>query len=301
MNRHELTALHDMTLFVEVGRTLSFRKASKNLGLPPATLSRRISALEDSLGQKLFHRSTRNVMLSDAGRSYFERCEHLVDEALFIVRTLNEKAQLPAGHLRISVPVDLGIHILGPLIPEFSKKYPDITFDFDLSSNNKDMILDGLDIAIRLSPTDLAQNNSQQIGSISMGLYANPTYLATRGMPLKPNDLLRHICLTTNAGATNSTWSLQHKAKKITREIRVNGVCNTNNLGMIRVLCEHGMGICQLANVLAIESVQSGKLEKVLANWQPLPLYINAITPSTRRSASVDAMLDYLSLKMTHI
>lgn len=301
MNRNELTALHDMALFVEVGRTLSFRQASQNLCIPAATLSRRISTLEESLGLNLFHRSTRHVTLSIEGERYFKRCEHLVDEARFVVKAISAKVQLPVGHLRLSMPVDLAVNVIAPLIPEFSKQYPDITFDFDLSPGNKNMVADGIDIAIRLSTTELVQDNAQCIGSVSMGLYASPSYLAIKGKPDKPADLADHICLLTESNNSCAQWKLQNKTKSLTKEVLVSGVCSANNLGMIRVLSEQGMGICQLANLLALESVQSGSLERLLPNWQPLPFRINAITSSSLRLASVDAMLEYLRSKMAGV
>ena len=111
----DLSALHDMTLFVEVARTANFSRASGNLGVPGATLSRRIAAMERKFGVRLFDRTTRRVELTDAGRRYFERCAHLVDEARLAQEALRDTTAQPSGHVRLSMPVDLGVTVIGPL------------------------------------------------------------------------------------------------------------------------------------------------------------------------------------------
>src|SRR5471032_2239519 len=112
MDKH--SPLLGMSLFVEVARTGNFSRAGDNLGMPVATLSRRIGAMERAFGVRLFDRSTRHVELTEAGRRYFERCAHLVDEARLAQESLFEVASRPAGHIRISLPVDLGTHYIGP-------------------------------------------------------------------------------------------------------------------------------------------------------------------------------------------
>ena len=149
----DLSALHDMTLFVEVARTKNFSAAGRRLGVPAATLSRRIAAMEREFGVRLFDRTTRRVELTEAGARYFERCAHLADEARLAQESLRETATRPGGHLRVSMPVDLGVYMVGPLLPEFTRQFPGITLDLDLSSRHADHV----DVAIRLTP-DLARD-----------------------------------------------------------------------------------------------------------------------------------------------
>ena len=130
-----------MTLFVEVARAGNFSRASAHLGVPGATLSRRIAAMEREFGVRLFDRNTRRVELTDAGRRYFERCTHLVDEARLAQEALRESAALPTGHVRVSMPVDLGVFVIGPLLPEFARQFPGISFDLDLSPLPDDAIV----------------------------------------------------------------------------------------------------------------------------------------------------------------
>ena len=190
-----LSALLDMTLFVEVARTKSFSLASRNLGVPGATLSRRIAAMEREFGVRLFDRTTRRVELTEAGRRYFERCGRLVDEARLAQEALRETAEQPSGHVRLSMPVDLGVLVIGPLLTDFARQFPGITFDLDLSPRYTDLVGDHVDVAIRLGTVKDDQLVARRIGSIAQALYAATAYLALRGTPTQPADLVEHECI----------------------------------------------------------------------------------------------------------
>ena len=162
----DLSVLHDMTLFVAVARTGNFSRAGAYLGVPGATLSRRIAAMEREFGVRLFDRTTRRVELTDAGRRYFERCAHLVDEARLAQEALRESAALPSGHVRVSMPVDLGVFVIGPLLPEFARQFPGISFDLDLSPRHTDLVGEHVDVAIRLGGVKDEQLVARRIGAV---------------------------------------------------------------------------------------------------------------------------------------
>src|SRR5258707_10640890 len=125
--------LQDMTFFVEVARALSFTRASKASGIPIATLSRRVATLEKRVGVRLLERTTRRLALTEPGRRYLERCERIVQEADIAHEILKDAAERPAGHLRVSVPVEFGLISIAPIIDEFARHYPEITIDAELS------------------------------------------------------------------------------------------------------------------------------------------------------------------------
>ena len=112
------SALQDIALFVEVARMRSFSAAARNLNLSTATVSRRIGAFEQEMGSRLFNRTTRRVELTSVGERYFERCNPLVDEAQRAREALLSEAHRPSGHLRLSMPVDLGVALFGPMLPK---------------------------------------------------------------------------------------------------------------------------------------------------------------------------------------
>src|SRR5215469_12467554 len=137
-----------MALFVEVVKAKGFRSAADATGMPNSTLSRRISLLEKAIGLRLLHRTTRKVELTEAGQLYYERCRRIVDEARLAHEQLGEMLAQPSGVLRASLPVDFAVTYLAPLIVEFARTYPGITFEFDLTPRRVDLVSEPFDVAI---------------------------------------------------------------------------------------------------------------------------------------------------------
>ena len=289
----DLSALHDIALFVEVARTANFSRASENLGISTATLSRRIAAMEQRFDTRLFHRTTRRVDLTDAGRRYFERCEHLADEALLAQDVLRDASQRPTGHLRVTMPVDLGMHNVGPLLPEFARLHPGITFEFDLSPVHRDLIGEHFDIAIRLGTVKSEQLVSRRIGWIDLGLFASPAYLALRGHALQPTDLVEHDCIFVGAGQKEARWRLTRDEEALT--VTVQGRFAVNSQSLMSSLCERGMGIAALAPALWRDALATGRLMPVLPDWSVPRLGVYVVTASRMQPASVRAFVQFLA------
>lgn len=285
-----------MTLFVEVARTGNFSLASANLGVPGATLSRRIAAMERAFNVRLFDRTTRRVELTEAGRRYFERCAHLVDEARLAHEALREMATQPSGHVRVSMPVDLGVFVVGPLLPEFARQFPGISFDLDLSSRHIDLVGEHVDIAIRLGRVKDEQLVARRIGVIEQGLFASPGYLELHTRPAQPADLVEHECIFVNSPQRQALWQLQRDGA--TTQVAVRGRFMLNNLGLMRLLAERGMGIAALAPMLVRESVAQGSLVQVLPEWSVPSLPIQAVMASRLQPASVKALVDFLAARL---
>lgn len=142
--------LNDMALFVEVVKARGFRRAAEAVGIPNSTVSRRISSLEKAIGLRLLHRTTRKIELTEAGQIYFQRCKRIVDEAKLAHEQLGELLAQPSGVLRASLPVDFANIYLAPLIAEFARRYPGISFDLDLTPRLVDLVSEPFDVAIRM-------------------------------------------------------------------------------------------------------------------------------------------------------
>lgn len=295
----DLSALHDMTLFVEVARTASFSRASRNLSVPGATLSRRIAAMEREFGVRLFDRTTRRVELTEAGRRHFERCGHLVDEARLAQEALREAAVQPSGHVRLSMPVDLGVTVIGPLLTDFARQFPGITFNLDLSPRNTDLVGEQVDVAIRLGAVKNDKLVARRIGGVEQRLFASPAYLALRGRPIQPTDLVEHDCILNRSVHRQALWRLQGDAD--TAEVLVRGRFMVNNVGLMRVLAERGMGIAVLDPSLVREALASGRLLQVLAEWAAPRLPIHAVMSSRIQPASVRSLLDFLAARLVSL
>ncbi|TJW88457.1 MAG: LysR family transcriptional regulator, partial [Mesorhizobium sp.] len=221
--------LNDMALFVEVARVRSFRKAAEALGMPNSTLSRRISELEKAIGLRLLHRTTRKIEFTEAGQLYYERSKRIVDEARLAHEQLGAMVERPSGVLRVSLPVDFATLYLTPIIGDFARHYPGITFEFDLTPRRVDLVAEPFDVAIRIGKLEDSSLIARLIGRHSRHLYASPGYLEASGEPATPAELAEHECICMPRGPT---WTLHQGMNKV--EVGVRGRFTLNSVGMIR-------------------------------------------------------------------
>jgi len=285
--------LNDMALFVEVVKANGFRHAAEAVGIPNSTLSRRISALEKSIGLRLLHRTTRKIELTEAGQVYFERCKRIVDEARLAHEQLGDMLAQPSGTLRVSLPVDFAVTYLAPLIVEFAGMYPGISFDFDLTPRRVDLVREPVDVAIRIGESESSQLIARTLASLTPYLYASPGYLARAGEPARPAELERHECLTIlKAGA----WTL-HDGKR-TATIPVGGRIALNSVGMIRRLATLDMGIVLLPQEVVADDLASGALCPVLPGWRGTPTSIYAITETRLLPAKTQRFIEFLQTRL---
>ncbi|NHZ66819.1 MULTISPECIES: LysR family transcriptional regulator [Massilia] len=292
-----LSALHDMALFVEVARTMSFSRASTKLGVPGATLSRRIAAMERHFGVRLLDRNTRKVALSEAGQRYFERCAHLVDEARAAQEALSDTVNRPIGHVRVSMPVDLGLTYIGPLLPDFARQYPGISLDLDLSPRHSNLVTEHVDLAIRLGEVVGDQLVVRRLGSLEHFLFAAPSYLALHGQPQQPAELVEHTCITTGSAQQASNWHLQRDGCGM--DVQVRGHFGINNPGLIRLLAERGLGIAALSHKLAREAVSAERLVRVLPDWSFKPVPVSGVMATRMQTASVRVLVEFLAARLS--
>jgi DNA-binding transcriptional LysR family regulator len=195
-----ILALQDMALFVEVARAGSFTGAAKASGVPIATLSRRIAALEKRVGVRLFERTTRRLAVTEPGRRYLERCEVIVQEAGLAHEALMDTARRPAGRLRLSMPVEFGLSLIAPIVDEFARRYPEIAFDLDLSSRPAALADQKVDVSIRLGEiTDPSLVVAAWVARRGCSMPRRPTW---RGVALPGS---RRTWARTSA-SYNPTW-----------------------------------------------------------------------------------------------
>lgn len=283
--------LNDMALFVEVVKARGFRHAAEALGIPNSTVSRRISSLEKAIGLRLLNRTTRKIELTEAGQIYFGRCRRIVDEARLAHEHLGGLLAQPSGILRASLPVDFATIYLAPLIAEFARSYPGISFDFDLSPRRVDLISEPFDIAIRMgSPSD-ANLIARQLALFSCHLYASPRYLEKFGAPSHPSELAQHECLGFRAKKSN-VWTLHNADQSV--EVIVSSRFQLNSVGLIRQLASLDLGIAVLPKEIAAEDVSQGRLHRILPDWEGPPVPVYAITETRLLPAKTQRFIEFL-------
>ncbi|MBS4096069.1 MAG: LysR family transcriptional regulator [Sulfuricella sp.] len=283
--------LNDMALFVEVVKARGFRHAAEVVGMPNSTVSRRISTLEKAIGLRLLHRTTRKIELTEAGQIYFERCKRIVDEAKLAHEQLGEMLAQPSGVLRASLPVDFANIYLAPLIAEFARRYPGISFDFDLTPRLVDLVSEPFDVAIRMGKPPDSNLIARQLANLSCYLYASPRYLEQSGEPGHPTDLAHHECLGFRMPKA-SVWTLNNSDQVV--EVTVGGRFQLNSVGLIRRLAALDLGIAVLPEEIVAEDVAQGRLRRILPDWEGPPVPVYAMTETRLLPAKTQRFIEFL-------
>ncbi len=282
--------LNDMALFVEVVKAKGFRGAAAATGVPDSTLSRRIGALEKAIGLRLLHRTTRKIELTEAGRIYYERCRRIVDEARLAYQQLGTMLEQPSGLLRASLSADFATNFLAPRLGEFAKRYPGISFEFDLTPRRVDLVTEPFDVAVRIGEQPDSTLIARKLAELPRYLYASPAYLAASGEPLRPDDLAAHECLLFRSSQT--TWRLARGNETV--EAQVGGRYRVNSIGMMQRLAVRDAGIAVLAEEVVREDLAKSRLRRVLPDWEAPSISIYAVTETRLLPAKTQRFIEFL-------
>jgi DNA-binding transcriptional LysR family regulator len=266
--------------------------------MPNSTLSRRISGLEKAIGLRLLHRTTRKIELTEAGQLYYERCKRIVDEARLAHEQLGEMLARPSGLLRASLPVDFANVYLAPLIAEFAQQYPGISFDFDLTPRQVDLISEPVDVVIRMGEPPSSNLIARKLASLQRFLYASPQYLEVSGEPQSPLELTHHECLRLR-GPSSDRWTLSGKGE--TEQVDIGGRFELNSVGMLRRMASLDLGVTLLPDGIAAQDVAEGKLRRILPDWQGSPVSVYALTETRLLPAKTQRFIEFVRDKLaTH-
>ena len=186
--------LRAMVVFVEVAKLKGFSRAASALAMPTSTVSRRIAALEREIGLRLFKRTTRKVELTEEGEAYFVRCQRIMEEAQGAHDELTGKRLSPRGHVRVAMTADFGLRLVAAL-PEFSRRFPDLTIEFDLTTRRVDPASENCDVAVFLGPPPDSGLTAIKLAEAQIHLYAAPAYLRGARPVNTLDDLAAHDCI----------------------------------------------------------------------------------------------------------
>lgn len=283
-----ITAARVFIATVERG---SATAAAEALDMSRAMASRYIASIEDWSGTRLLHRTTRRLSLTSAGERVLDLCKEMVR----IADTVSEvaaDAATPRGRLRVTAPSILADALLIPLLAEFGQDYPRIKVDVLISDRPVDLVQDRIDVAIRIANTLEPSLIAKRLGTCPSQLYAARAYLDARGRPVSVDELKAHECLTyTNFGGAE--WTLRDGQAQVS--IPVTGNFKTNDALALRRAAIAGIGIAMLPRFAAEEDLRNGRLETVLAEWQPETLGIHALYVSrSHLPMAARVLIDFL-------
>jgi DNA-binding transcriptional LysR family regulator len=286
----------DLLLFAAIAEEGSFTRAAENLGIPKATVSRRLSQLESALGQQLMVRTTRRLNLTEFGETFLEQCQRVAEEVAAANDYALSREIQPRGKLRISMPAEYAQYQLLTAVAAFSEQYPEIQIDMDLSSRRVDLIGERFDLAIRMGAlSDDSTLIAKKIDEQQVGLYASPIYLALHAPPNQPDDLMRHTCVRLlSSRGTPIPWKLM-QGKKVWEETPP-GRLTLNSMGVLQQLVLDGAGIGALPNNFAEHEVAARRLIRVLPEWCLPSVPAWAVMPTRKfMPAKTRAFLDYIT------
>jgi DNA-binding transcriptional LysR family regulator len=286
---------NDLLLFARIVEAGSFSMAAKRVDLPKSTVSRRIALLETKLGERLLQRTTRKLVLTEFGASLLEHARKVADEVEAAGALAQHRQAEPSGRLRISMPGDFANFGLNKAIGRFIERYPAVSLELDLSPRRVDLVAENFDIAIRMGDLpDDASLNARRVALVHFGLYAAPSYIARRGLPEHPDDLLAHdlLCILSRTGGP-APWVLTRGKTRWERELPARLTANSPEL-LARIACS-GAGIAASSDLFAEPHIRKGELVRVLPEWT-LPVSIGwAVFPGRRlMPAKTRAFLDLM-------
>lgn len=290
----------EMTAFVRAVETGGFSAAARDLGLTPSALSKLVGRLEDRLGVRLLHRTTRRLQLTAEGETFFNRARPILtalDEAEAEVAAAGAQ---PRGLLRLNCGSAFGRHQLTPAIPRFLERYPEIELDLTIDDLAPVPTDERYDLTIRIGALDESSAVARRICNLERVICAAPAYLERHGIPRTPDDLQRHNCLWITSLPALRRWPFD--TDDGIRVVHISGNIVANNAETVLQLAVAGVGITRLTDVIVGDALRRGALVPVLTEWhhvEPVPLY--ATYPSGRHLApKVRAMMDFLVEQFGH-
>lgn len=290
-----LDRLTGMQMFVEAHSRGSLSAAGRALGISPAMATKHMDALEKRLGVKLLHRTTRRLVLTDAGRDYLDACRRIVQEVEEAEAGVTAQGMEAVGRLRMNVPLTFGARFIAPLLPAFSRRYPQVEVELSLSDAQHDLMQEGWDLVIRIGHLSDSSLKARRLGNCPMWVCASPDYLSRHGTPQRVAELSQHNCLsyTLSPLQGRGTWAFGREGNI---QVPVHGNLKSNNGDALLAAALGGQGVIYQPNFIVAEALAQGTLVALTLDQPMLDLGgLHVLFPPDRRPpAKVRAMIDTL-------
>ncbi len=289
-----MDSLSGFTVFVQVAETRSFVAAGRLLGVSASAVGKSVARLEEKLGVRLFHRSTRSITLTAEGGLFLERSRRILAEIEAAELELSQATAAPRGRLRVSLPLVSSLML--PVLGEFMRQYPEIELDLDFTDRMVDVIEEGFDAVVRTGEPADSRLSARKLGTYQMLLVASPDYLARHGIPRRPADLAGHACLHyrfPNTGKLEA-WPLRMGAGKPELQLPTSMICNNIETRVCFAL--QGLGIACLPDFSIRDALAAGHLKAVLPRHVKRAGTFRVLWPASRHPApKLRAFIDFLS------
>ncbi len=294
--------LNDTLIFVKVVEQGGFTAAARLLGQPKTTVSRKVQELEERLGARLLHRTTRRLGLTEAGTVYYEHCQRIARELEQAESAVSQLQSGPRGWLRFTVTYSVGINWIAPLLGQFQAQYPEIRVDMHLGNEMLDLISGETDLALRIGTLPDSNLIARKLGSLRTQVFASPAYIQRHGEPRHPDELQYHRTLAVRKQHQSQNnrfvWSLAEDGGQM-QEFAVNPLLVANDTAALNSMLVAGEGLMLSSDVMAKPFIESGMLRRVLAGWTGPDYDFSAVFAGGGMvSPKVRAFVDFLVEKL---
>ncbi|MCZ8177641.1 MAG: LysR family transcriptional regulator [Rhizobium sp.] len=291
--------LNNLLLLTKIVEKNGLAAAGRELGLSPATVSERLTSLEEHFGAKLLHRTTRSMSLTQEGRILVDGARRILEDFELLEAHVRQGVEHISGTIRLSAPFDLGRNRIAPLLNSFMADHPDIRIDLYLSDGYVDLVGSGFDLAIRFGNLKDSGLFIRKLGNNRRIICAAPAYLHKHGMPVTPGDLVRHNCLLLRFGETvDHSWSFMVDGTLTSQFVRGDRI--TNDGALVRDWCLAGFGIAAKTLWDIEHHLQSGELIEILNSYSLPPSALQIVySGGCTLPKRVRALIDYLGSNLS--
>jgi DNA-binding transcriptional LysR family regulator len=267
--------LESMSILVAVVESGSLSAAARRLGMPLATVSRKVGELESHLKTRLLHRTTRQLSLTETGRSYVAACRRILEEIGEAERTATGEYTAPKGDLVVTAPVVFGrLHVV-PVVAEFLERYPEIDIRLVLTDRVVHMMEEHVDVAVRIGELPDSALVATGVGTIRRVVCASPAYLAAHGAPARPRDLTGHQCITFEGLEAARSWVFRSGKSALSVPVHSRLAVNTAEAAIAAAIL--GVGLTRVLSYQVADAVRDNALDIVLDTYEPTPSPISLV------------------------
>jgi DNA-binding transcriptional LysR family regulator len=282
MRNHNDARIEQIQAFVAVARYGSFAAAANSLDRDSSIVTRRLAALEQRLGVRLFERSTRRVALTESGERYLSRMQTLLEQLEEADLEAAAQSRSPRGKVKLTMPVSFGRSCVVPELHKFTKLFPDIELDIQLSDRYVNLIEESVDLAIRIGQLSDSSLVARKVADFDRKLYAAPSYLLKRSSIKKPEDLTEHTAIHFSNTNFSDYWKVTNGQRTIS--CALNTIVSVNDSQAMVSLAEQGIGVICAGSWLVDAALRNKLLMPILPSWRaPRSSSVFVITPSARQ------------------
>ena len=283
----------EINAFAAVADARSFTQGARRLGVSSAQISKLVARLENRLGARLLNRTTRDVSLTDTGRAYLDRARVLLEDFATLEGSVRDQAG-PRGTLKISAPVSFGSSQLTSALLDFACAYPDISLDVSSTDRMVNLVEEGFDVGVRIGTLADSSLIARRLAAVRIITCASPDYLARKGTPQTPEDLVGHEAIIDTNTADPAVWKFVSDNDH--HDVRVHGRMRFSGADACVAAARRSLGVIRTPAFAASADLREGRLVPLLCAYEPEMIHVHAVYPHARHlAAKVRAFVDFLA------